>query len=197
MHFRANIAFKVRRFFQLSSILLLLTNLSFSQQAEPDEPVVSEVSSRTQSGARFVPGRVLVIFDPAIDDNDGERIISSRGGRSISRDSRLGLSVVELPAGADEEAAVRAFRNQPGVVAAELDEIVPPSQITPNDPYFSSQTHLKTINAPAAWVKTTGTPSVIVAVIDTGVSPTHADLAGRLLPGWNTYDNTARKWRAR
>ncbi len=34
-----------------------------------------------------------------------------------------------------------------------------------------------------------GKPDVIIALLDTGVNP-HPDLEGKLVPGWNFYDNT-------
>jgi subtilase family protein len=40
------------------------------------------------------------------------------------------------------------------------------------------------INAYGAWDTTTGSPNVVVAVVDTGYRP-HADLAGRILPGYD------------
>lgn len=59
---------------------------------------------------------------------------------------------------------------------------------TPNDPSYNQQWHLFEaaggINMPAAWDITTGSSSVVVAVLDTGVRP-HADLAANLLPGYN------------
>lgn len=48
-----------------------------------------------------------------------------------------------------------------------------PLQISPNDPQYSNQWHYYEtwgINAPAAWDITTGSSSVVVAVIDTGIT---------------------------
>jgi hypothetical protein len=45
------------------------------------------------------------------------------------------------------------------------------------------------INAPKAWDTERGKSSVIVAVIDSGVSRTHPDLKDRLLPGYDFADN--------
>lgn len=46
-------------------------------------------------------------------------------------------------------------------------------------------TYRADIRAPEAWYITTGSPSVIIASIDTGVDDTHPDLIGKVLPGYN------------
>ena len=51
-----------------------------------------------------------------------------------------------------------------------------PLTFTPNDTYFSGQWNLAQISAPAAWNFTTGSPGVVVALVDTGCDLTHPDL---------------------
>ena len=66
--------------------------------------------------------------------------------------------------------------------------------LVPNDTMYGSQWNYYEaaggIDMPGAWDITTGSPSVVVAVIDTGYRP-HADLAGRLLPGYDFIDDVA------
>ncbi|WP_129649404.1 S8 family serine peptidase [Peristeroidobacter agariperforans] len=55
----------------------------------------------------------------------------------------------------------------------------------PNDPEYNRQRwHYEQISLPAAWDTTTGKPSVVVAVIDTGVTA-HLDLTSRYVAGYD------------
>jgi serine protease len=102
----------------------------------------------------------------------------------------IGADVVALaqPVSEADTARVAArIAADPGVVYAEPDR---PryAQRTPNDPFVSTQTYFGNgptgISALAAWDITTGSPSTVVAVLDTGIRP-HGDLAGRLLAGYD------------
>ena len=83
-----------------------------------------------------------------------------------------------------------ALRRSPHFEFAEPDFIYPPA-LTPNDPYYSSEWHLPKIQASQAWDITTGSSSVVIAILDSGVEVSHPDLAGLLVPGWNFYSNNA------
>jgi subtilisin family serine protease len=65
----------------------------------------------------------------------------------------------------------------------------------PNDPLYSQQPWLVTINAPPAWDSVTGDTTQVIAIIDTGVDWTHPDLAPNIwrnvdeIPGNNMDDD--------
>jgi thermitase len=54
------------------------------------------------------------------------------------------------------------------------------AEFRPNDPYYWDQWGLVRIGAPNAWDVTLGKPSVVVAVVDTGVWYTHQDIAANM-----------------
>src|SRR5689334_2165622 len=60
----------------------------------------------------------------------------------------------------------------------------------PNDFFYPQSWHHQQIGSEAAWDISGGSPSVIVAVIDTGIDASHPDLAGHIVPGWNFANNS-------
>jgi serine protease len=59
--------------------------------------------------------------------------------------------------------------------------------LTPGDSYFNQQWYLYTkygVNAPKAWANSEGSSSVVVAVLDTGIT-SHSDLNPNVLPGYD------------
>ncbi|MBV9042725.1 MAG: S8 family serine peptidase [Acidimicrobiia bacterium] len=70
-----------------------------------------------------------------------------------------------------------------GIAANISQDLQRHFQSTPNDTDFGQQWSLPKVGAPQAWDVTTGSPSVIVGDLDSGVDGTHPDLAGKLVPG--------------
>lgn len=84
---------------------------------------------------------------------------------------------------------------QPVVRASVPRPVVAPSPAptdpVPNDPLWRDSWSLAKVNVPGAWKVTTGAAETVVAVLDTGVDPTHPDLQGALVPGYDTVNEDA------
>jgi thermitase len=85
---------------------------------------------------------------------------------------------------ADLAQVIRAFKSSPYVEYAEPNYIAHVFRI-PNDLYWSSQWGMTKIEAPAAWDITTGSDSVTIAIVDTGVDLLHPDLDDKLVSGYD------------
>jgi thermitase len=175
------------------SLLALLISGSLIPEFSVLTPT-AKAQSQTESAQvnyPFVPGRVLVKFRSEVTRSRSQRVITRAGASDAGEISGIGVHMVELPSVADEAAFVNVFKSQPEVEFAELDPIVAPDSMTPNDPSYPSEWHLPKISGPNAWSSTTGSSSVIIAILDTGCDPTHPDLSTKYVPGWNTYDNNS------
>jgi subtilase family protein/Big-like domain-containing protein/fervidolysin-like protein len=152
----------------------LMTTVSLSAQGVPKEQVSS---------------RIIVKFRHDVSPEKVRFILSRNGARSLRVIPHIGVHVVEV-SGPGSEKAIAAFKRQAEVESAELDRVVRPSTITPNDPYFYNQP-LSEISVPSAWDTTTGSSAVVIAFVDTGVDSTHEDLASKIVSGWNVFNNNS------
>jgi thermitase len=167
--------------------LALLTSVATKQYAHAEKN-----RETTERATEFVPGRLLVKFHDDILPDQARQIIDVLGARDADEIPNIGVHILDLPYQASESAFAHAFEARPEVEFAELDQIVEPAGVTPNDPWYASwQWHLPKISAPTAWSTTTGSSSIVIAILDTGVDGAHPDLINKLVAGWNIYNNNS------
>jgi len=131
---------------------------------------------------------LIVQLRPGVSDDQADALFASEGASPVEQIPQIRAHVIRVPEAAVEHVR-QALSQRIEVEAVERNLSVAPV-LTPNDPKFSSEWHLAQISAPAAWDLTTGAGDAI-AILDSGVDPTHPDLASKLLPGWNFYNNNA------
>ena len=125
-------------------LALIVTDANILSFASPQN---GRVDAPVQDSTPFVPGRILVGFRPSVAPSRVRGLIAVAGARQQGEVPQIGVHILELPAGADEETIAQTLRAQPEVEFAELDRLRPPDR-TPNDPYYSSQWHLRKISGP-------------------------------------------------
>lgn len=134
----------------------------------------------------------------------GELLVGMRPGTALARVTELFAGVgatIKQPLGGDAyqvtlapaelDAALDALQAQPEVRYAERNGLAS-ALLTPSDPNYNDPNLVyapQMINAPAAWDLSTGSQSVIVAIVDTGIALTHPEFTGRLTPGWDYHNN--------
>jgi thermitase len=152
--------------------------------------VGAEVGNSAQR-AGYVPGEVIVKYLPGMPPAQRADVLRDRGA-SLRRVLPVGRTVLAgIPWGVGVESAVRAFERDPRVAWAEPNAYRRGGAV-PNDPFFDEQWGLHNagqtvdgtagaagadIDALQAWERTTGSPDVKVAVVDSGINFDQPDLA--------------------
>jgi len=150
-----------------------------------------------------VPREVIVSVPRAVDRPGVEAFVARGGGRVVDELPALGLLLVAVPEGISAEAAATRLASVPGVRHADVNGWGRGGDFPVNDTFFADLWHLDNrgqsggtpgadIEALRAWELTRGSPAVRVAVLDSGIGMNHPEFAGRILPGfdfWNNDDN--------
>lgn len=141
------------------------------------------VDARMGLDRPFVPSELVVkLHDPERDVRDW----AAERGYAVRIDSPSGYFVTTLPdyAGLDDRSArlgtlrtAGELQRDPTVASAQVNQLWQILQ-TPNDEFLPFQWHFPVMRVNEAWGITTGSADVLVAVIDTGITP-HPDLVAR------------------
>ena len=191
----------MKNFFMKTTVAFVAFVLcSFGAQAQELSPdaVARLMGIKVPPQARFVPGEIIVKMKPApgVTAQDltrmgvqKDRRVTS-GGEIIYQIAPSVKATMSATAVKDRTLQlVREFRARPDVEYAQLNYILRRLDQTPNDPRYVQQWHYFNngtgagqypggINLPKTWDSNTGSSSVVVAVIDTGILPNHPDIQG-------------------
>jgi thermitase len=169
--------------------------------------------------AGTVPGEILVKFRPGATGSERAEAHRAAGGVRLGVIERTRVERVRVAAAAETASIARYRRNPNVLYAElhHLRYIPEPishgaqSPVVPADNHFGEQWGLYNtgqlfyciipgfclyvgtpgadIDAPEAWAVSKGSPSVTVAVIDSGVDYNHPDLASNYVGGFDFYNN--------
>ena len=175
-------------------------------------PVADPASARVAAAKQPAVERLIVKYrDPDI--TSAAMGNAPLGMSDLARlESLAGQPVSQQRAMSGGEYLIRLFQSLPVEQAAALARSVAADpaveyavpdlrmlpMLVPNDPSYTSQWHYMSppaemggVNLPPAWDITTGSASVVIAVLDTGSLPAHPDLANRFIGGYDFITHTS------
>ena len=125
--------------------------------------------------AQYVPGEVLVKFKDETLARDAANLHAALNTTKKKEFPRLKLHHLKLPKQMSVEEGIRKYEQNPNVEYAEPNYIVQTLATFPNDDLFDKLWGLHNsnnydIDAPEAWDIATGTDSVVIAVVDSGLA---------------------------
>jgi len=176
----------------ISLIIIILCILSCGGEAR-----------KKNTGLVYKNGEILVKFKSNTNDMQKHAAHRMLGAQVIKKVKIEGVERIKLPDEVSVEEAVRLYKENPDVEYAEPNYLVRAAAV-PDDTRFNTQWYLQNtgqmvngilgtadadIDAPEAWDLTKGTPSLIVAVIDSGVDKNHPDITDNLSTGYDFVDD--------
>ncbi len=172
------------------SLVFILVGIGLVMAGQSVTPLVNN----QKTTIRFTDNRVIVALKGS-DNQKADEIKKLTGATTLtplgSSDQGVSFYQFDYPKDISSDEALSKTQALPQVVSAQKEGIATILK-TPNDPFFSCcvvqqnnqfMWNLRQIQAEQAWEVTTGSPDLLVGVIDTGIAPNHEDLKA------NTWTN--------
>jgi serine protease len=161
-----------RRTISLAAAALSLAALFILPTARAVALKTSHELSGAGKAAEYVPGEIVVWFADGASTAYVDAAVARAGGDVVARSAVTPSRVVLAVPEGEEEAYAKRYRALRSVRAAEKNYLFH-ALFKPNDPLYQYQWHYNKpdfIYAEQGWDIERGDPSVVVAVIDTGVA---------------------------
>jgi subtilisin family serine protease len=147
----------------------------------------------------YKPDEIVVKFKSGVSEVEIEAIVMSNGASIIEHIEELNVYRLSIPGGISVPEMVDLFGQDPRCEYAEPNYIGQGGDFFPNDTFFPQQWHLHNIgqtggtvdadiDAVEGWEIATGSSSIVVAVLDSGIDSDHLEFQGRILPGFDFLD---------
>jgi len=166
--------------------ILLFTGCTILKGVEP--PLTGgEITNipEAEDIPEFVEQEVLVKIKSGADI---EKIVSAVGGKIIETLPQISVIRIKLGIQVSVTKAIQILEELEEVEYAEPNGICY-MHLVPNDLNYDSQWAPQLTGAESAWDVTTGDNSIVIAVTDTGVDGTHPDFGGKVMAGYDTFND--------
>lgn len=184
----ANSRLDTRQLSVLAVALLWAVLLLALAPGAKGEAVAQPKVDEDPSGAPYVAGELLVVYEPGTSGQAEQAVVHASGARTaenLPARTRL-LSFPDIQREYSEKARERALqrkldglRDDPDVEVADYNYIYKAATFSPNDPRFGDQWGLMKTTFPRAWDRARGTGARI-AVVDSGINKNHPDLTAKV-----------------
>jgi len=181
--------------------LIAIAGLGTAARVEPTRGL--ERSGAPADADLEAPHEAIVKFETATTFSTAMRTIQDAGGLAARRSRSGAHFLVSLDPSVRVDDALARLGRLPGVAWAEPNGVMrkfgsSAELFRPNDSFFRFQWHWRLLNAERTWAIQTGDPSIVVAVLDTGIAfenfgpfrraPDWGDTV--FVPGLNVLDGT-------
>lgn len=158
---------------------------------------VALLVSPSIGSAGTATSRLLVKFSPSASATARTHALGAVGANEIGVVRELDVKVLTVPS-ERADAALAALKANPAVQVAEPDQVLQPQDQLPDDPSFPQTSAIAggawgwyMTHTTQAWDITRGTPSTVIAILDTGIKPNGlSDFDGQIASTYNATNGT-------
>lgn len=152
-------------------------------------PYLDTLSGNYSIAGEAASTSLLVKYKASVPESARANVNTQAGAKSRRHIGQLGVDIVQVTSKESIGEIIKKYKARGEVEYVEPNYLAKRFLI-PDDSLYSKQWHLQKIEAPKAWDVSQGGFGPI-AIVDTGIAPTQADLSGFVQTGYNFVNNSA------